>query len=127
MTRHCTESNALLCADKLQLPRQHLIQHLRQGRDRALDIAQLIQPEQVHAEGLEVCRFVALQRYASGELQVLGYEFAAVLDPHIGGVADHHAGRFEAICGDAFKPLAGQQQAVCARDRPVPVAGCAHW
>ena len=51
-------------------------------------ITQFIQPEQADAEGLEVRRFVAVQRHASDDLQALSGEFVAVLDLRIGGVAD---------------------------------------
>ena len=101
---------------------QHLIQRLFQGVYRALDIVQLLQPEQADAEGLEVRRLVALQGDAGGDLQALGGEFFAGFDFAVVGVADHHAGGLEAFGGDAFKAFAGEQGADLFAESPLFVA-----
>lgn len=74
---------------------QHLVQRLLQSRHGAVDITQFVQPEQADAEGLEVCRLVALQRHASGDLQAERGELGAALDLRVVGVADHHARRLK--------------------------------
>lgn len=71
----------------------------------------LFQPEQADAKGHEVWPFVALQRYAGGGLQALLQEFLAGLNLGVGGVADDHAGRLEALGGHAGQATAFKQRA----------------
>ena len=61
--------------------------------------------------------FVALQRHAGGGLQALGQKLAAGLDFGVGGVADHHAGRLEAVGGHAGQATAFEQRAHLAAQR----------
>ena len=66
-------------------------------RHRAVDVVQLVEPEQADAEGLEVGRLVALQRHAGGGLQALAEEGLAAVQAVVVGVADDHARRLEAL------------------------------
>ena len=63
---------------------------------RAVNVVQLLQPEQPDPEGLEIRALVALQRHAGGSLQALAQEFLAGLDVRVIGVTDHHPRRLEA-------------------------------
>ncbi|MNJ68585.1 hypothetical protein D3C77_648450 [compost metagenome] len=61
----------------------YLVQCLLEDADRALDMCSFFESEQTDAEGLEVGRFVALQRHSGGDLEaVLGKILTALCRHH---------------------------------------------
>jgi hypothetical protein len=70
---------------------------------RAVDVLQLLEAEQADAEGLEVGRFVALQRHARGVCRPSAGR-PCRCDAVVVGVADHHAGAWKPSAATLGKP-----------------------
>src|SRR5690606_13623083 len=101
----------------LDLRLRELAQRLVQAGHRAVDVVQLVEPEEAEPEGAEVCRLVTLQRHPGRGLQAYAEELPAGADVGVVGVAHHDSGRFVAGRRHARKTPAGKQRAYRVAER----------
>src|SRR6218665_21442 len=101
---------------------EDVLQRRREAGHAALGRVQLVQAEQADAEGLEVRTLIALQRHAGGALHAFGQEGLAGVQAVVRGVADHHAGRLEALGRHAAQALRFEQRAHLPAQRELLLA-----
>ena len=75
--RFCSGAPALLPCER---GTSDLVERALQGANSAIDVAELVEPEQAHPESTEVGRLVALQRNTRGRLQALRDEVQQLKD-----------------------------------------------
>jgi len=98
------------------------VQRSLERSDRAVDVFQLVEPEQAQSERLEAGWFVALQRHAGGNLQALRGKGLPVLQAVIVRVADDDSGCVKAVRSHAAESAPRERVA----DFPAKVElGCA--